>query len=163
MSDERFSWSRVDNLTGAFELKKRNIKKRLMKDSSLRCWVRACREALREGDQVYYPTTGPGPDNKVIGHVSCVDRLCAEHTAQSAADAKRQALENKSLILLPETSKRPKASKQIKVAAMRKPSLENPLAEIDRIREEIWNAGYQAGLQAALAQLSASLEKERHA
>lgn len=77
MTNERFSWSRADKVTAAFELKKRQVIRELTKDSELYCLV--CEKRPRKHDSVYYPASGLPETNRVIAHTYCVDETCGQH------------------------------------------------------------------------------------
>lgn len=160
MSDTRFSWSRIDRLNGAIELQARakrdsRCRRVLTKDSALECWNPDCRKKPKRGDECYYPAAGLSESNKVIGHVACIDAMVAR--------VKGVDLKADSHIVLPPTAAAPVAQPiSLSVPV-------DPLAQLERIRQEIWNEGYQAGIAAALAKLTglqphAGTEQEpRHA
>lgn len=176
-TNSRFAWSRVDNVTGCYELKRRNIQRELYVDANLRCYVKACNRYCKDGDICYYPTKHVGPDNKILAHVECVDRLVAEHTAKSSKEA--QANQTKGLILLPDvvpgsagkkplSSPKKGADAKVTVAVANVPGTglgdgSDLLLQIEKLRQKIWQEGFEAGIAAALAKLNGVEEEARGA
>lgn len=155
MSEERFAWARVDNVTGAFELKKRNVRRTLTKDSNLQCWVRGCGKRCKRGEECYYPASGLSASNKIIGHVECVDRVCAEHTAKSAAEARTFSASAKNLLTLPS---------RMKTQALPSSLGQKVQEEFERLCADMYAAGREAGRAEMRAELSALLQEDaRHA
>lgn len=97
MTKGYFNWSTCDNVAGAYELQRRSIIRTLRADSDIMCWAKNCGKRPKRGDQCYYPSRTTSTQNNVIGHKTCIDRICAEHTAKSAGD--EQAARVKDLIL----------------------------------------------------------------
>lgn len=82
-----FDFQGADYISACFELKRRNIATTLRKDSYLPCLVRGCARKLKRAERAYYPSRSLGKHNKIMAHVDCVNRVVAEHTAKSAAEA----------------------------------------------------------------------------
>lgn len=140
---ERFPWSRVSVENGAIELQKREVRRILDKDyPHLRCWDKACRKGLKRGQECYYPALGLSSGNTTVGHVECIDRICASVLGQPSNLAA-------SLSELPATTSPVKLVPQPTVSVS-----QDPLSQLERIRQEIWNEGYQAGIADALARLT---------
>lgn len=170
MADTRFSWARVDKLTGAKELQRRGMslegcKRRLVKDSLLVCWAPDCRKRPKAGDWVYYPAAALAATNKIIGHVDCIDRMVAESKRGAYAQTIGTAIER--LPNLPAAPvKQPIAKKPAAPSASGAParvelSELHELAQLDRIRRAIYEEGFRAGVAAALAKLQGGEELAR--
>lgn len=80
MATERFAWRSVEKLTGALELRKRNISRCITKDAKVPCWI--CGKKPVKGDTVYYPAERLALSNTVIAHKNETDRFCEENTAK---------------------------------------------------------------------------------
>lgn len=161
MADTRFSWGRVDKLTGAIELQKRGrtlpgCKRKLTKDSLHPCWSPDCRRKPRAGDWVYYPAAGLPDTNKVIGHVDCIDKMVSESRRAAYAQTIGTELER-----LPEIPEAPRVKQPKAVAATRELAVSGAFAELSqleqlaKIRREIYEEGFRAGVAAALEKLKA--------
>jgi hypothetical protein len=170
MAESRFSWGRVDKLTGAKELQRRGTrepgcKRRLIKDSHLVCWAPDCRKRPKADEWVYYPAAALAATNKVIGHVDCIDRMVAESKRSAYAQTIGTQIER-----LPDvhvaSSKQPQSgaahglSKRAAEPAASAGSSASDLidslgqlAQLDRIRRDIYEAGFRDGVAAALAKL----------
>jgi hypothetical protein len=140
MTNSRFPWSRATREEQVDQLKRVGYPRQLATDSPLQCVV--CRSKPKHGEHVLYPSKGCGPDNRIIAHTACVE------TAYKAAQANRQS-EAVALGLKPLTV--PVHANPISSPQLAHPA--DPLAQLAKIRQEIYNEGYNAGIKAALAQL----------
>lgn len=78
-----FDWETADYVTKAFEIKNRNHIAGVRSDYDIPCFIRGCGRKPKRGERVYKPIASPGTQNKVIAHVDCVDRVCAENSAKA--------------------------------------------------------------------------------
>lgn len=150
---QRFSWSRADNQTGCSELKKRNIQRELYRDSHLTCFVRNCGRKCKRGDRCYYPTAHVGPDNKVIAHVDCIDRQVeAKPVGKSLTSQTIRGGSQQESALKQRSPSSSHLADDVTPGA--KDTGAELLLEIEKLRMQIWQEGYEAGVAAALAQLA---------
>lgn len=147
MTTHRFPWSRVSKLDGALELKARKVTPTLELDSGLECW--ACGKECKAGQKVYRPSKNCNTiSNKVIGHVKCIDDMCAGIKAQGAKEAIKAA-ERRNVIL---PGGQAELGKSLDV--------NKSLVESDKKNYEAgYAAGYTAGREAVLAELMAAVEQ----
>lgn len=170
MADTRFSWNRVDKLSGAKELQRRGqklegCKRKLVKDSPLVCWAPDCRKRPKAGDWVYYPAAGLATTNKIIGHVDCIDRMVAESRRDAYAQTIGTNMER--VTALPPVKQPPaKAVTRELVRGAGVPGASVPalngaeaLTQLAKIRQEIYEEGFRAGVAAALAELQGNSGK----
>jgi hypothetical protein len=157
MSDTRFRWSAVDNLTALYELKARGFtREATFKNAGCRCYAKACGhpgQKIRVGDLCYIPTPNTGPQNKVVAHVDCVDRAVAANTAKTADQAREALVKSKGLLTLETLSAASMKARSAKPVARGF----DPLDQLAAIRQRIYEEGYQAGISAALAALEGEL------
>jgi len=129
----RFAWSRATTEEKVKQLKLHGFGRILSTDSLLRCVV--CRQKPKHTDHVLYPSKGCGTSNQIIAHQDCVDTAYAAEQAKHRSEAVELGI---APILVPTHAKASGA---------------DPLNQLDKIRQEIWTDGYNAGLKAALAKL----------
>lgn len=145
MVDSRFAWGRVTQSEGVIELKKRvaadaALSRRIAEDSKLNCWV--CKKRPRRGDSCYYPARGTSTSNKVIAHADCIEQAYAKIKSDAAVSPLVATVMPSASIPMPAQAN------LVSVA-----NVTDPLTQLDKIRQEIWTDGYNAGLAAALAKL----------
>lgn len=148
MPNERFSWSRADKSTAAFELRKRQVVRNLTKDSDLYCLI--CEKRPKRHDTVYYPASGLSETNKIIAHRTCVDELCASHkqkiTSEYAATTRAKS-EKQNIIPMADVLSSDKFLA----------SPEDLLTKID----ELLNAEYERGRRDGIAEVQRLIERRR--
>lgn len=143
MTNSRFPWSRVPLDAQVDQLQKHGFRRYIAKDSPLKCVV--CKAKPKRGDRAIYPSEGCSSTNQVIAHETCIE------AAYKAAQASRQS-EAVSLGLKPLTVPTQANPAQLTQTVNVTPTAD-PLAQLAKIRQEIYNEGYNAGIKAALAQL----------
>lgn len=92
-----FNWSASSWAEIAAELKRRDVSRRLSKDSNLICG--GCGKKPKRHEICFYPANGLGRENKIIGHEACVNAKSAHVVAkETGARAAAHTVTNAEII-----------------------------------------------------------------
>lgn len=145
MNSEKFAWTRVSDESAAIELKKKNVLRKLTKDSKLAC--RLCKKRPKTEEWAYYPAKNTSTTNKTIAHQTCVDEFYAEHTAKVSASSNRIVINKKEL----------SKSSSSNNGGHPQPSKNRLTAEMQQLWQQMlddqYQEGFNAGVKAAAARL----------
>lgn len=158
------SWGR-DYVADVLELKSRNIRRKLSKDAQIICIARTCGKKPRRDDFCYYPSRTTSSGNKIIGHVECIDRACAEYTAKESAAAHGVAghstIEHSRKVARPRFESKVDASKAFPPKTLDEVKLDmmNFVSTLKEQRESKFSEDYQRGFRDAWAEIKSLLSE----